>query len=190
LRLRAQLVSVPPIAPAEPVSTLVTPPSDDERAQLVAGSEALLTLPELQRWWPGQEAVAPFLDEIAAVRDSPLVLNRLQQEERLRAILVRAAAQLYPSAVVARRLEGTAYVLAATGRVAPARQALAVAQALRAGAGADDVPLLRMLVQQAMGAVYAAEESRRTEERRGSLVVTPGEALRDSPSSRPGRTRA
>jgi hypothetical protein len=189
LRLRPRLVTVPPKAPAEPVSALVTTPSDDERTRLVATSDALLGLPELQ-WWPAPEAMAPFLDEIAAVRDSPLVLSELQQEERLRAILARAAAQLYPPSAMARRLEGTAYVLAGTGRVSQARQALAVAEAVRAGASADQVPYLRLLVQQAMGAVYAAETSRRTEERRGSLVITPGEALRDSPSSRPGRTRA
>jgi len=189
LRLRPQLVSVPPSPPAEPSSPLLTALPDDESAQLVAGSEALLELPELQ-WWPGPDAFAPFMDEIAAVRDSPLVLNQVQQEERLRAILARAASELYPPAVVARRLDGTAYVLASTGRVPQARQAMAVARAVRAGAGADDVPFLRLLVQQAMGAVYAAEESRRTEERRGSLVLTPGEALRDAPASRPGRTRA
>ena len=59
---------------------------------LVAGSgELCSTLPELRTWWPRPDAVAPFVDEIAALRDSPIVLNRMQQDERLRAILARAA---------------------------------------------------------------------------------------------------
>jgi hypothetical protein len=188
LRLRAQLVTVPPVAPVEPQSALVTPPRDDELPALVAASAELLALPELRTWWPHPDAAKPFVEEIASIRDSPLVLNRMQQEDRLQAVLVRAAATLYPTAVVARRLEGTAYVLAESGRVPAARQALATARALRDGAG--DVPLLRALVQQGIGAIFATEQSRHQEERRGSLVVTPGEALTDPASSRPGRTRA
>ncbi len=190
LRLRPQLVSGPPIAAAEPRSLLASPPTDDERPALLARGEELLALPELRTWWPGPDAAAPFVDDIAAIRDSPLVLNRMQQEERLQAVLHRAAAALYPPDVVARRLEGTAYVLAETARVPAARQALAAAQALRAGAGPGDVPVLRALVQQGLGAVFATEQARRQEERRGSLVVTPGEALTDPASSHPGRTRA
>ncbi len=190
LRLRPQLVTVPPIDPAEPRSALAPPPGDAERPALLAASDELLALPELRTWWPSPEAAAPFVDEIAAQRDSPLVLNRMQQEERLQAVLVRAAAALYPHDVIARRLEGTAYVLAETGRVPAARQALAVSQALRGGAGVDDVPFLRALVQQGIGTLLATEQERRQEERRGSLVVTPGEALTDPASSRRGRTRA
>jgi hypothetical protein len=190
LRLRPQLVTSPPIAPAEPRSALAPPPSEEERPGLLASSAELAALAELRSWWPAPDAAAPFVDEIAGLRDSPLILNRMQQEERLQAVLVRAAAALYPRAVVARRLEGTAYVLAETGRVPAARQALAVAQALRAGAGADEIPLLRALVQQGVGSLLATEESRRQEERSGSLVLTPGEALTDPASSRRGRTRA
>lgn len=190
LRLRQQLLSVPPAPPRELRSSLVQPPTDDERPALLANPSELLSLPELRTWWPQPDAAAPFIEEIAAVRDSPLVLGRLQQEERLAAVLGRAAASLFPSDAVARRLEGTAYVLAETGRVPAARQALAAAQELRSGVTAADVPLLRALVQQAIGTLLASEESRRQEERRGSLVLTPSEALTDPRSSRPGRTRA
>jgi hypothetical protein len=189
LRLRPELVHVAPIPPSELRSTLAPPPSDEERPALLARSDELLALPELRTWGPRPDAAAPFVEEIAAQRDSPIVLNRMQQEERLHAVLGRAAAALYPPLIVARRLEGTAYVLAETSRVAAARTALAVAHALRAGAGAAEVPLLRALVQQGVGTILASEESRREEERRGSLVMTPGEALRDPASSRRGRTR-
>jgi hypothetical protein len=189
LRLRPDLVHVAPIAPSEPRSALAPVPSDDERPALIAASADLLTLPELRTWWPRPEAAAPFVEEIGALHDSPIVLNRMQQEERLQAVLMRAAAALYPPQVVARRLEGTAYVLAETGRVSAARTALAVAAALRARGDAGQVPLLRALVHQGLGTILASEEERRQEERRGSLVLTPGEALTDPGSSRPGRTR-
>ena len=164
LRLRPQVVTVPPLAPAEPRSALATPPRDDELPGLLAGSAELLALPELRTWWPHPDAAKPFVEEIASIRDSPLVLNRIQQEERLQAVLLRAAATLYPPAVVARRLEGTAYVLAATGRVPAARQALAAAHAR---GGALDIPLLRA------GAAGDQRDlrhrrSRHREERRGS----------------------
>jgi len=190
LRVRPQLVTAPPAEPAEPHSALAEPPPESERPALLAGSAELLTQPELRTWWPSPEAAAPFLEEIAAQRDSPLVLNRMQQEDRLQAVLARAAATLYPRDIVARRLEGTAYVLAETGRVPAARQALAVAQALGAGAALDDIPFLRALVQQGIGTLLASEQERHQDERRGSLVVTPGEALTDPASSRRGRTRA
>lgn len=188
LRHRPELVHAAPGSPVEPRSALAPPPSDDERPALVASSGDLVTLPELRTWWPRPDAAAPFVEEIAALRDSPIVLNRMQQDERLRAVLARAATALYPPQVVARRLEGTAYVLAETGRAAAARSALAAAAALRAGTGADDVPLLRALVHQGLGTILASEQSRREEERRGSLVLTPGEALTDPASSRRGRT--
>src|SRR5262249_58024857 len=170
-RLGPGLVHVPRMPRAEPRSALAAPPADDERPPLVAGSGDLLTLPEVRTWWPRTAAAAPFVEEIAALRDSPIVLNRMQEEDRLQAVLVRAAAALYPPQVVARRLEGTAYVLAETGRVSAARSALAAAGALRAGAGADEVPLLRALVHQGLGTILASEQTRRQEDRRRSLVL-------------------
>src|SRR5207249_1859510 len=84
---------------------------------------------------------APFVAEIAGLRDSPLVLSRLAEEERVREILGRAARVLFPPAVLARRLAGTAYLLAETGRALAARRALAVALVLGARpADAMEIP--------------------------------------------------
>jgi hypothetical protein len=190
LRLRPRLTADPPRTPAEPVSARVTAPTADESPALVAGSAALVDEPELRGWQPTPEAAAPFVDEIAKVRESPLVLSRMAQDERIREVLRRAAATLYPPAVLARRLEGTAYVLAETGRPGPARAALAVAQLLRARpADAMEAPAVAALVERAVGTLLAETTAREQEARRGSLVVTPGQALRDRASSRPGRTR-
>jgi len=189
LRLRPRLTGEPPRPPAEPVSARVTAPGAEESAALAAGSAALLEEPELRPWFPPPEAAAPFVEEIAALRDSPIVLSRVAQEERVREVLRRAAATLFPSAVLARRLEGTAYLLAETGRSLAARRALAVALLLRArAADAMEIPLVALLVERAVGGLLAEESARAEEERRGSLVVTPGQFLRDRSSSRRGRT--
>jgi hypothetical protein len=190
MRIRPRLTTDPPRPPTEPVSRRVSAPTPDEVPGLVAGSEALLAEPDLGGWYPRPDDAAPFVEEIRAVRESPIVLSRMAQEERVREVLRRAATALFPPVVLARRLEGTAYVLAETGRTAAARQALAVAHALRAHpAGALDVPFVARVVERAVGTLHAETTAREEETRRGSLVVTPGEALRDRASSRPGRTR-
>jgi len=189
LRLRPRLTAEPPRPPAEPVSAGVTAPGAEESAALAAGSAALLEEPELRPWFPPPEAAAPFVEEIAGLRDSPIVLSRVAQEERVREVLRRAAETLFPPAVLARRLEGTAYLLAETGRSLAARRALAVALLLRARpADAMEIPLVSLLVERAVGGLLAEESARAEEERRGSLVVTPGQFLRDRSSSRRGRT--
>jgi len=188
LRVRTRLTDAPPAEPGEPVSSRTSVPTGAERDALVASSAELLGEPELRVWWPSPEAAAPFLAEMAEVRDSPIVLAPVQQEERLEAILRRATRELFPPDVTARRLEGTAYVLAETGRVPAARQALAVAAVLRTAPAVQDVPLLAALVRQGVGALFVGQEQRRSEERQGSLVMTP-EELRARSSSRPGRTR-
>jgi hypothetical protein len=185
-RVRPRLTTQPPLPAAELASARVTAPDDDERRALVTESASLLAEPELKTWWPRPDETAAFLAEVRDVRESPLVLPPAQQEERLRATLARAALALFPEAPLARRLEATAFVLAETGRVAPARRALAVAAALRAGTASADVPLVQALVQRGIGTQLAADEAERREERAGALVLTPGElATRKSPSRPP-----
>jgi len=188
-KVRVRLTSDPPATAAEPVSTRVRAPAADEVEALVDRSGTLLDEPELRAWWPAPDAVAPFLAEVEALRESPLVLSPAQQEERVAAVVRRAAAALFPPADLARRLAGTAYVLAETGRGEAAAQALAVAGVLRARPErAADVPLVATLVRGVLGRMLAAEESRQVEERRGALVLTPGE-VRARSSSRPPHTR-
>src|SRR5207247_881379 len=82
--------------------------------------------------------------------------RRLAEEERVREVLGRAARTLFPPAVLARRLAGTAYLLAETGRALAARRALAVALVLGArGADAMEIPLVAALVERAVGGLLA-----------------------------------
>jgi hypothetical protein len=189
-RVRARLTSAPPLPPEELVSSHASAPEPDERTALVAASAALLSEPELRTWWPRPEAAGPVLAEIGAIRESPLVLSEVQQEERLREVLARATPLLYPPDVTARRLRATAYVFAETGRGAAARQALAVAGALEAAPGdAGAIPLLQALAHQGLGAHLAAREAERRESRAGSLVLTPSEIATAGSPSRPPRAR-
>lgn len=191
LRVRPRLTSAPPLPPAEPVSRHAMPATADEAEALVADSAALLALPELVTWWPSPEALAPWLEEINGVRDSPLVVSRAAQEERVREVIRRAIVGLVQPAVFARRLEGTAYVLAETARAAPARQALATAAALRARPDhVADLPFAVSYVERALGQVLASATADEEEAARSSLVVTPGQFLRDRSRAHPGRTRS
>jgi len=116
-RMRSRITSQPPAAATELVSSRVHEPDDEERARLTAESSALLAEPELRTWWPRPEEAAPVLAEIRAIRESPLVVSQAQQEDRLKEVLTRASRSLYPAAVVARRLQATAFVLACIGTV-------------------------------------------------------------------------
>src|SRR5439155_1096183 len=139
--------------PAEPVSSHAQPPGGaEEAAALAADSIQLIKEPEFRAWGPAPEAAAPYVEEVDAIRQSPIVLTPLQQQERLREVLARAAAALYPPATLARRLAGTAYVLAETRRPAAARLALAVAAAVReAPARAHEVPFVAAPVGAGVG---------------------------------------
>ena len=85
-----------------------------------------------------------------------------------------------------RRLEGTAYVLAETGRPAAARLALAVATLLRdAPQRAHEIPFVAALVGAGIPGLFARSEA----PREGALVLTPEEVLKARRSSHPGHTR-
>ncbi len=189
-RVRSRITAEAPRPPAEPVSARVSPPAADETEALVAGSAALLAEPEFRTWHPPLDQAAPVVEELEATRESPLVLSRGAQEDRVRDVIRRAVTTLAPAATLARRLEGTAYTLAETGREPLARQALAVAAALCARPGsAGEVPFVVAFVERVLGQLLAADTARRDDEQRGALVVTPGQFLKDRASSRPTHTR-
>lgn len=188
-RLRTRFTSEAPAAPAELHSARVTPPSDAEVPALAAAAPALLEEPEFRSWWPSEEALRPFLEDFATIRESPLVLSPAQQQERVRTVLERAAATLFPPASTARRLEATAFVLAERGRLIAARQALATARALRErGTLGPPVPLVAALVQAAIAARYAELQTARGSARRDALVVAPGQTATSRSPFRRTRT--
>jgi hypothetical protein len=185
LKIRPRLTTEPPQAPAELASPRAPRPDAAEAVALVAESARLLEQPEFRGWGPDPAAAAPFVEQLTELRRSPLVLSPLQQQDRQREVLTHAAAALYPPAVVARRLAGTAYVLAETGRAELARVALAVgALYAERPASAVEIPFFAALLELGVGGLVKETETSRAD----SLVLTPAE-LRARSSSRPGRTR-
>ncbi len=128
-------------------------------------SAELLKEPELGGWIIAQEDLKPYLDEIAEIRQSPLVLNKYQQEERVNAVVARAVDQLFAgerSTMMRRRLEDTAYYLARTGRNNAARWAASAAARIRDGEALGPDPILHPVpdAEHGFGALRTAGANR------------------------------
>jgi len=140
-------------------------------------SVEVLEEPELRTWFLGPETVQPYLDELASAQESPLVLNQMQQSERLRVIIERAVTELFGDLhreSFVRRLHEMAYFFSATGRPERARQALAVALALAdSKAGGRDIPFCEQLVRVSLVAWQQVASERQAEHAKSSLIVTP-----------------
>jgi hypothetical protein len=177
---RARLLSADP-APREPaliarVVDLDSAPIADTAAR---GAE-LFDQPEFATWPLERPLLAPYLAEIAAVRESPLVLSQPQQEERVRSIVARALHEIFGGARGAayrRRLEEMAYYLHATGRRVRARTAAATARALASSArGGEGIPLVEELTRRSFAALLAEDSARAQVDAENSLLVRPGAA--------------
>ncbi len=175
--LRAQLTSLP----AAETSPLPLPTTADVSA---SDTIELLTEPELRTWFRPAEQLAPFLEEIAAIQDSPLVLNEAQQQERYEAIVARARESIFDGpqrAVWARRLTGMAHYFAATRRPARAAQAASVAAALGSDRPVGDIPFVDQLVRTSLAFFVRAAAAEQAERSKESLIVTPQQARRTPP---------
>lgn len=168
-------------APPRELPPLVYSEIDPEEVRadrsLRARSVQLLEEQELRTWFFGPELVKPYLDEIAAARESPILLHPRQQADRVAAVVERAVTELFGGErreSYIRRLQVMAYYFSATGRAASARQALAVAFALEESpAGGRDIPFCEELVVVSLGAWQQAAAEIEAERARSSFIVTP-----------------
>lgn len=181
---RAQLIKTP-VAEMQPLILFHLDAETVRRdARLVTESHELLEEKEFRTWFFDRETLQPYIDEILKVRDSPLVLNQAQQQERFRALVERAVEELFGGdrrLSWVRRLEEMAYFLHATAREEQAKRALATALALAASThGGRDIPICEQLARSGLAAFLQAEEQREQEAARGSLVVTPQQAAREA----------
>jgi len=138
-------------------------------------SRRLLDEPELRYWVLTDEWLQAFLPQIEEAQASRLVLNPVQKEERLAAIVRDAVKVLCAGEngkLFQRRMEDMALYFVDTGRAEVAKLALAVA--LQAGDGDPgplDVSFLTGLVQKSF-AYFLSEQESKTEEE-PSLIVRP-----------------
>src|SRR6266436_9614337 len=174
LTLRTEIVGSPP-------PTEIVHPIYAEMASALEHDPAadLLKEPEIAAWKFPPAEIKPYVDEIKSIRESVLVLNRVQQEERINVIVERAVGELLGgerAGAIRRRLEDIAYYMARSGRREAAGWAAAAAARLRDGADVSRIALFQALIRAQLGAVFAEEQERAREEPR--LIMTPAEAMR------------
>jgi hypothetical protein len=140
--------------------------------------------------WRLPEAVLkPYVEEIGRAGESVIVLNPLHKQERVNAVIDRAAAELLTGdngRAVRRRLEDIAYYIARVGRRAQAGWAVAAAARLRDGIDVTKSPFFQAFIRTQLGTVAAAEQQKAESEPR--LIMTPAEAMR-AREAREARTR-
>jgi len=145
----------------------------------------LMKEPEVAAWTIAPDIVKPYADEAAGLRNSVIVLNRMQQEERVVTVVERAIADLLGGEIgtrLRRHLEDTAYYFARTGRRDQAATIAAAAARLRDGADLKRVPFFQAFMRAQLGAIIAEEEQHQREEPR--LIMTPAEAMRAQQAAR------
>lgn len=174
---RAQLSREAP-ATASPLP----PPAADPAA--LARSTALLAEPELRTWFRPVDELEPFLREIGGIQDSPLVLNEVQQRERVDDIIDRSIDTIFGGGARAswgRRLAELGRYLDATRRHERAAEASAVAAALDAGAAPRELPFCSQLVRASLAFLMELVAEQEAQRAKSSLIVTPQQAARQRP---------
>jgi hypothetical protein len=180
LARRAELVGSPPPAAIEH-------PVYSELAAEARGEPALELLrePEMLEWRMPAELIRPYVEEIERAGESVIVLNELQQRERVNLIVERAVAELLTGESgerLRRRFEDIAYYMLHSGRRREAGWAAAAAARLRDGADLKQSVFFQSFIRTQLGTVVAAEQERAREEPR--LIVTPAEAMRAAQTRR------
>lgn len=179
--LRSQVLGDPP--PEETRPPLVT--SFFDLAELasepsrLARSEDLLQEPEFRTWLLERELLEPYLKELESIKESPIVLDRAQQEERYRAVLDRVVVELFGGErreSWARRIYEMAYFFWATRRQEQARTAAAVAASLeKSERGGRDIPLLESIARGSLALFFEEVLQKEAEREKESLVLTPAQ---------------
>lgn len=187
-RLRSQLTAEPVVAMEPLIYRHLEREAVRADAASLADSHALLQEQELRTWILERDALRPYLEELAAVRDSPLMLTEQQQRERFAGIVARALDQLLGGEKRSswqRRLEEMAYFFHATGRPEQAKKALAAALALGAREGSGhEIPFFEALCRFSLLAHWQLEDERREKESQTSLILTPQQAMREAAARR------
>ncbi len=138
-------------------------------------SRRLLDEPELRYWILTDDWLQAFLPQIEEAQASRLVLNPIQKEERLAAIVREAVKALCAgenARLFQRRMEDMALYFVETGRSEVAKLALAVAvQTGEGDPGPLDVSFLTGLVQKSFAFFLSEQKAKKEEET--SLIVKP-----------------
>jgi hypothetical protein len=174
LALRTQLIAAPP--PTE----LAHPVYAEFAAEIASEpSVELLKEPELLEWRLPDALIKPYVDEINSAGESVIVLSPIHKQERVNAVIDRAAAEILSgdtSRRIRRRLEDIAYYMARDKRRGQAGWAASAAARLRDGIDVTKNVFFQALIRTQLGTLAAAEQQKAAEEPR--LIMTPAEAMR------------
>jgi hypothetical protein len=180
LAVRAELIPTPPPEAIEhPIYSELASQAQAEPAM------DLLREPEMIQWRLPAATIREYVEEIERAGESVIVLNELQQRERVNMIVERAIAELLsgPSRErIRRRFEDIGYYLLRAGRRREAGWAAAAAAKLRSNANLQQDLFFQSFIRTQLGTVVAAEQERAREEPR--LIVTPAEAMRATETRR------
>ncbi len=183
-RLRAVLIGTPVQAMRPLIFAHLDADAVRNRPELLAESASVLEQKEFRTWFFERDKLAPFLDEVKQIQNSPIVLPEAQQQERIRMVVEKVGEQLFGGEAQAswvRRLEEMAYIFHATRRPEVAERTLAAALALEASTQAGKgIPLCETIASVGMTFWLRMEKQQEAEESRSQLVVTPQQALRDA----------
>ena len=139
-------------------------------------SRRLLDEPELRYWILTDEWVKNYLSQLQETQTSRLVLNPLQKEERLNAIVRDAVKTLCTGEngkAFKQRMEDTALYFLETKRADLARLSLCVALQVGNGdPGPLDVSFLTGLMQKSFG-FFMSQQKAKAEEAQSSLIIRP-----------------
>jgi hypothetical protein len=138
-------------------------------------SRRLLDEPELRFWILDSDWIQPFIGQLQEAQSSRLVLNPVQKEERLAAIVrdaVKALCAGEMGRIMQRRMEDMALYFIETGRPDLAKLALAVAlQVKQEDPGPLDISFLTGLVQKSIAFYLSQQKTEREAE--PSFIVKP-----------------
>lgn len=138
-------------------------------------SRRLLDEEEFRYWILDDDWTKPYLEKIEQARESRLVLNQLQQEERFASIVREAAREIFTAergAIFRRRMEDMALYLLETKREEAAKLAMAVALQLAEGElGILDISFLTGVVQKSVALYFSQAKEKAAEEL--TLIVKP-----------------
>lgn len=173
-KLREAFASAEPEPPWSPLAELAT--EHQPRGDIPDESTAhLLEEPELSDWILPESETSNSAEELERVRESPLILNRYQQQDRIQETIQNAAGRLLEGPlrdIYKRRLEEMAEYFHRQSRLPQTDQALYAALQLQEWTPERNPPAFFVaLLRKSLAVKMETEERRKKEE--VSLIVRP-----------------
>ncbi len=185
------LKTLAPDAPRDPapaVDSLLDRASVAEDEAALTASAELLGQPEVGAWLLPLPWMDETLGKLSETESSLLVVSPTAQEERMREVFDEAIGNLLDDGArrerFADRLEESAFLLAKRGATDHARSSLAAAIAARGGKPIAEIPVLAEITRRSIALGLQARATKKVEEEKSSLVVTPQQAMAEEQRAR------